>query len=218
MDLDRRRHGQLSPLPPAVGWTGDVGHYGGDFGPIFGIDHGFEKKAQAPSRRRVRRPPARAARRTSCGAASRSASARPRSVGNRSRSRRSEAPACCIDIALVDQLLEHAAQALLGDVEDVQEVGDAQARMAVDEMEHPVMGPAEAEIRQDRVRVAGEVAIGEEQQLGELLQLGFGQAPPLAAREPSPRLASAALPRARGAFRSVMLTYFLAWFMSAMLT
>ena len=30
-----------------------------------------------------------------------------------------------LDIALVDQLLEHAGQALLGDVEDLQKVGHA---------------------------------------------------------------------------------------------
>ncbi len=50
------------------------------------------------------------------------------------------------DIALVDQLLEHARQALLGDGQNVEQVGDAQARMAIDEMQHAVMRAAEAEI------------------------------------------------------------------------
>jgi hypothetical protein len=43
-------------------------------------------------------------------------------------------------------------------------------------MQHAMMRPAEAEILEDRVGVAGEVAIGEEQQLGEFEQLGLGQA------------------------------------------
>ena len=47
--------------------------------------------------------------------------------------------------------------------------------MAVDEMQHAVMRPAEAEILQDGIGVAGEIAIGEEQQLGEFEQLGLGQ-------------------------------------------
>jgi hypothetical protein len=47
--------------------------------------------------------------------------------------------------------------------------------MAIDEMQHAVMGAAEIEIGEDRVRIAGEIAIGEEQQLGELEQLRFGR-------------------------------------------
>src|SRR5665811_2594057 len=40
--------------------------------------------------------------------------------------------------ALIDQLLEHAAERLFGDVEDLQQVGDLHAGIAVDEMQHPV--------------------------------------------------------------------------------
>ena len=47
--------------------------------------------------------------------------------------------------------------------------------MAIDEMQHAVMRAAEAEILQDGVGVAGEIAIGEEQQLGEFEQLRLGQ-------------------------------------------
>ena len=97
-------------------------------------------------------------RRTSCGAASRSASAR-----------------LLHDITLVDQLLEHAGEALLGDGENVEQIGDAQTRMPIDEMQHAVMRAAEAEILQDRVGIASEIAIGEEQQLGEFEQLRLGQ-------------------------------------------
>ena len=51
------------------------------------------------------------------------------------------------------------------------QVGDAQSRMAIDEMQHAVMRAAKAEIGEDRVRIAGEIAIGEEQELGEFEQL-----------------------------------------------
>ena len=47
--------------------------------------------------------------------------------------------------------------------------------MAIDEMQHAVMRAAEAEILQDGVGVAGEIAIGEEQELGEFEQLRLRQ-------------------------------------------
>ena len=71
------------------------------------------------------------------------------------------------DVAGVDQLLQHARQALLGDLQHVEQFGDRQARPAVDEMQHPVMGAAEAVVGEDLVGVGGEVAIGEEQQLDD---------------------------------------------------
>ena len=50
------------------------------------------------------------------------------------------------DTALVDQLLQHTAEALLGDLQNVEQVGDAQARVAVDEVQDAMMGAAEAEV------------------------------------------------------------------------
>ena len=69
------------------------------------------------------------------------------------------------DEAFVDELLQDAREALLGDLQDVEKVGDAQARIAVHEMQHAMMGAAEAVFLEHRVGVAGEIAIGEEQQL-----------------------------------------------------
>ena len=74
-----------------------------------------------------------------------------------------------LDEALVDQFLEHPVEALLGDPQDVQEFGDRQARLAVDEMQHPVMGAPETEVGQDAVGIADEVAIGEEEQLDQVV-------------------------------------------------
>ena len=59
-------------------------------------------------------------------------------------------------------------------------VGDAQARMAIDEMQYAVMRPAEAEILQNGVGVAGKIAIGEEQQLGAFEQSVLQRHAPLA--------------------------------------
>ena len=68
------------------------------------------------------------------------------------------------DIAFVDQLLEHAAERLFGDFQDVEQFGDFHAGIAIDEMQHAMMRPAEAEPLQHLVRIADEVAIGKEQQ------------------------------------------------------
>ncbi len=73
------------------------------------------------------------------------------------------------DVAFIDQLLEYPPQALLGDLQDIQKIGDTQARVPVDEMQHPVMGAAEANLRQDRIRIADEIAIGEEQQFDQIV-------------------------------------------------
>ena len=78
------------------------------------------------------------------------------------------------DELFVDKLLEDAAQALLRDLQDVEEIGDAQARIAVDEVHNPMMRTAEAIALQHEIGVAGEIAIGEEQKLyerGETLTL-----------------------------------------------
>src|SRR5262249_48181338 len=72
------------------------------------------------------------------------------------------------DVALVEKLLEHAPQRLLGDAQDVEEIGDLQPGIAVDEMQHPVMGPAEAERLELMVGIAHEVAVGEEQELNDI--------------------------------------------------
>ena len=80
------------------------------------------------------------------------------------------------DEALADELLQHAREALLGDLQDVQEVGDAQARLAVHEMQDAMMGAPEAVFLQRRVGVGGEIAVGEKQELragDELLARGI---------------------------------------------
>ncbi len=72
------------------------------------------------------------------------------------------------DIAFIEQLLEHPSQRLLGDAQHVQEIGHLQAGIAVDEMQHPVMRPAEPERLQFMVGVADEIPVGEKQQLDDI--------------------------------------------------
>ena len=72
------------------------------------------------------------------------------------------------DIAFVEQLLEDPPQRLLGDPQHVEQVGHLQAGIAVDEMQHPVMGAAESERLQLMVGIADEIPVGEEQQLDDV--------------------------------------------------
>ena len=74
-----------------------------------------------------------------------------------------------------DQFLEHPVEALLGDAQNVQEFGDRQARLTVDEVQHPVMGAPEAEIGEDPVGIADEVAVGEEEKLDQVVDRRLGQ-------------------------------------------
>src|SRR6185437_5098629 len=90
-----------------------------------------------------------------------------------------------LDVAFVDQLLEHAAERLLGDLENVEQRRDLHTWVAIDEMQHAMVGTAEAELRQHLVGIADEVAIGEEQQLDQVpdrlsrrLGVGLGRGRP----------------------------------------
>ncbi len=115
------------------------------------------------------------------------------------------APVVCAlalqDVALVDELLEHAAERLLGDLQDVEQFGDLHAGIAIDEMQHPVVRPPEAEFLQHIVGIADEVAIGEKQQLDDVpdrLIAAHGlRSPPAGGRSD-----------ATGTVRSAILTYF----------
>ena len=72
------------------------------------------------------------------------------------------------DIPFVEQLLEHPSQRLLGDAQHVEQIGDLQAGIAVDEMHHPVMRAPESEGLELMVGVADEIPIGEEQELDDI--------------------------------------------------
>lgn len=80
-----------------------------------------------------------------------------------------------LDEVLLDELLQDPVEALLGDPQNVQEFRDGQARVAAHEVQNPVMGPAEAVLVQDPVRIADEVAIGEEEQFDEVIGRGLGE-------------------------------------------
>ena len=108
------------------------------------------------------------------------------------------------DIAFVEQLLEHATQRLLGDAQHVEQVGDLQSGIAVDEMHHPVMRAAEPERFQLMVGVADEVAIGKEQQLDDVPAQIVG---PGSRGPPFRRLANRGSGEAFEKFMSAILTY-----------
>src|SRR5690348_4841344 len=70
--------------------------------------------------------------------------------------------------ALAHELAEDARQALLGDLQNVEQFADAHLRMAPDEIDHAVMRAAETIAHEHRIGLGGEVAIGIEQELDAL--------------------------------------------------
>lgn len=70
------------------------------------------------------------------------------------------------DEPFVDQLLEDTRQRLFGDFENIEELGDAQAGIAVDEMKDPVMGAAEIILSEHLVRITSKIPVSEEKELG----------------------------------------------------
>ena len=96
--------------------------------------------------------------------------------------------AALLDIALGQQVDQHARQALLGDPEQGQQLGDVDARPGADEMQRAVMRAPEARLGQHRVDGAREVAMGEEQQFlrGPQLLLAQEQQPLPRARRREP--------------------------------
>src|SRR5258708_3989196 len=74
------------------------------------------------------------------------------------------------DVALVDQLLEHAAEGLLGDLENIKELRDLHSGIAIDEMQYAVMSAAKSELLERIVRVTDEISIGKEQEFNEIPQ------------------------------------------------
>src|SRR5216683_2412147 len=86
------------------------------------------------------------------------------------------------DEALAHQLAQHAAQALLGDVQDAQQVGHAHLRVAADEINDAVVRAAEAVARQHGVGLGGEIAIGVVEQLDALAQFLLAEEQEIGAR------------------------------------
>ena len=71
------------------------------------------------------------------------------------------------DETLVNQVLEDPAQALLGDLQNVEQARHRHPRIAADEMDDPVVGPSEAELLENRVGVGHEIPVGEEEKLDQ---------------------------------------------------
>ena len=71
-------------------------------------------------------------------------------------------------IAFIDELFEDAAERLFGDPQNVEQVGNLHAGIAVDEMQHAVVRAAETELGQNFVGVADKIAVGEEQKFDQI--------------------------------------------------
>jgi hypothetical protein len=70
-----------------------------------------------------------------------------------------------LDEPFFPQVLENTGEALLGNLEDVQQFGNFQAGIAVDEMQDAVMCAPEPIPLQNRIGIAGEIAISKIEQL-----------------------------------------------------
>ena len=75
----------------------------------------------------------------------------------------------------LDQGRQDPPERLLGDAEDAEQLAHRNAGAAADEVQHAVVRPAHAELRQDRVGAGGEVAVAEEQQVLRQPQLLLAQ-------------------------------------------
>src|SRR3712207_5439544 len=74
-----------------------------------------------------------------------------RSCGEKEALAAVRGPGPLLDEPLLDELLQDAVEALLGDAQNVQKLGDGQAGLPIDEMENAVMGAAEAVVAKDAV-------------------------------------------------------------------
>src|ERR1700730_2210946 len=68
-------------------------------------------------------------------------------------------------IALIDELLQHPPERLLGDLQNVEQLRNLHARIAIDEMQDPMVGAPEVELGQGIIGLADKVSVGEEQKL-----------------------------------------------------
>src|SRR5260221_3024488 len=79
------------------------------------------------------------------------------------------------DETLLDELAQHAAQALLGDLEDAKQLRHRHFRVPADKINDTMIGATETVSTQYGVRPAGEIAIGVEQQLDALAEFLLAQ-------------------------------------------
>ena len=75
------------------------------------------------------------------------------------------------DETLSQQLTEHPVEALLGDSQNAEQLSDRHLRVASDKMYDPMVSAAKAVLVQNRVRLGGEVTIGEKQQFDAVADL-----------------------------------------------
>lgn len=71
---------------------------------------------------------------------------------------------------LIDELFQDSAKALFCDPKNVEEVGDHDPRIAVNEMQHPVVGAPELILCESIIRIGGEVAISEKKQFDQIVR------------------------------------------------
>jgi hypothetical protein len=79
------------------------------------------------------------------------------------------------DVAFLDKLAQHAAEALFGDAQNSEEGRYGHPRVTIDEVNRTVMCAAKSNLRKDRIRLAREVTVGIEQKFDPLPKFLFPQ-------------------------------------------
>jgi hypothetical protein len=71
------------------------------------------------------------------------------------------------DEILIDELAQDTGEALLCDFQNIQQLGDRQTRIAIDEMQHAMMRAAKSVVIEDGIGFGHEIAVSEKQQLDQ---------------------------------------------------
>ena len=80
-----------------------------------------------------------------------------------------------LDVAVVDELAEHPREALLGDLEDIEQVGDRHAGLEVHKVENAVLRSTESLPLQQGIGVPHEIAISKVEQAHDVERQRLGR-------------------------------------------
>jgi hypothetical protein len=82
-------------------------------------------------------------------------------------------PGSDLDEVLVDEFPQHAVEALLGDPQYLQKLGDRQPRPPADKIENAMMSASKSVSLEQPIGVADKIAIGEKEQLDQFVHRLF---------------------------------------------
>ena len=87
-----------------------------------------------------------------------------------------QGPSPDLDEVLVDEFAQYAVEALLGDPQDLQELGDREPRPSADKIEDSMMSAPEPISFEQPIGVSDEIAVGEKEQFDQFIHWLFAAA------------------------------------------